>query len=339
MKARNFKHLRQGLFLLFCLITVQLQAQQDTVAYIPIPDNAVWSINSLKFKTFGDTVINSKDYIKVYWQDESSPYEFDINKASYFCALRNDTAAKRVYGVYKEATEVVYVYRSGNTTKYNSTDTSEFLLYDFSLKVGDSVWAAAFFEYDSPYKIMMYQYTSVLNSDSIIILNDSSYRKKIFMKIILPYEPDNQYWIEGIGSSNGIFTPATNLRLGTELPIRRLLCFAVNDEILIKFPEYDYDSIPDDCYSIGDISNIHEYGVDFNIKLYPNPVENIVTLEMLSTDIIFPYTITILDLLGKELQTVVTKDKQTNIDLTNLNKGLYIIKILKINKFYKIIKN
>lgn len=322
MKTGNFIHLKQGLFLLFYLITIQLQAQQDTVAYIPIPDNALWSVNSLKFKTMGDTVINSKNYLKVYWQDENAPFEFDVKKASYCCAIRNDTAAKRVYGVYKEATEVVYKYKNGTSYKYNSTDTSEFLLYDFSLKTGDTVWAASFFDTTFSSYIVVYQFVCVLNSDSSILLNDSSYRKKINMDINIYCGDNNQYWIEGIGSTNGFFTPAIPPS-GLEIQPRHLLCFAVNDEQLIQFPEYDYDTIPDDCYSIGNGSNINEIGSLSKFKLFPNPAQNQLWISN-EKEII--KGLTIYDVVGKEVKRFSVNTTKTTLDVSDLVKGVYLVK-------------
>ena len=310
------------IFLFF--IPISVKAQSDTCEYVPIPDNAIWSVNSLKFKTFGDTIINNKNYLKVYWQEENAPYEFDINKASYFCALRNDTAAKRVYGVYKEATEVVYRYKNGTSYKYNSTDTSEFLLYDFSLKTGDTVWAASFFDDISPYNIIMYQFICTLNSDSSILLNDSSSRKKINMDINIYFGENKQYWIEGIGSTNGFFTPAFP-RSGLEIQPRRLLCFVINDELLIKFPEFDYDTIPDDCYSIGDISSLKEYNISSGVRLYPNPATDELTVD---NGQIYMKELYIYDVVGKEVKHLKSSNTKITVSVGDLCPGVYMVKVL-----------
>jgi hypothetical protein len=74
--------------------------------YTLFPDNAIWSVNTVKYKTFGDTVINNPHYLKVYQQEKLQPFEFDINKANYFCAIRNDTVNKKVLGIYHKPTGV-----------------------------------------------------------------------------------------------------------------------------------------------------------------------------------------------------------------------------------------
>lgn len=351
MKKTCILRLRQQVILVMIFlffIPILAKAQSDTYEYVPIPDNAVWSVNTSKFKTFGDTIINNNNYLKVYWQKENSPFEFDINKALYFCALRNDTANKRVYGVYKDSAEVIYVNKNGTTTHSYSSDTTEFLLYDFSLEVGDTITATIFFDLSAltyppqdPCEIYVYKSICISKSDSLIRLNDSSYRRKIQMEIVSSSNRYSQYWIEGIGSTNGLLSPAAFSSYINSLPFLRLLCYSVNDESLIEFPEYDYDSIPDDCYSIGDISNIKEYNISSEIKLYPNPVHDILTIEIQDLEILFPCRIIIFDILGEKLQCIDIYDKQTQINLNYLDRGIYIIRISqsnKINLYSKIIK-
>ncbi len=335
-KLKKSHSIEKTIFLyliLMILSGMQCKAQNDSSEYVPIPNNAVWSVNTLKFKTHGDTIINNKTYLKVYWEEEDVVFEFDINKVSYFCALRNDTATKRVYGVYKDTAEVVHVNKDGTTTRYYSDDTTEFLLYDFSLEVGDTISAGVFLDGEVPYgggyphSIVIYKFICTSLSDSLIMLNDSSLRKRIYMDIVLPIGENNQYWIESIGSTNGIFSSSAHSYIPYEFPSLRLLCYSVNDIPLIKFPEFDYDEFPDDCYCIGDIRNINEYILIPEIKMYPNPVHDILTLEIANINIVFPYRITLLDILGKELQWIDINDKQIKINLSYLNKGLYIIRI------------
>ncbi len=325
--------------LVFIILIVWIgnaKAQTDTYEYVPVPDNAVWSVNTLKFKTFGDTIINDKSYLKVYWQTSKSPFEFDITKASYFCALRNDTVNKRVYGVYKEAVEVKHVKKYA-VDSYNSTDTTEFLLYDFSLKAGDTISAAVFFDYSSqvlpdadPYQIIIYEFVCISTADSIITLNDNTVRRKITMNILNVYvanEANEQYWIEGIGSTNGLFSPTAYSYFVTCYAPRRLLCFSVNEELLISFPEFDYDSIPDDCYCIGDISNINEYSLTENILIFPNPVQDVLTVEIRDIDYLLPYRLAILDVLGKEIKHFNINDNKTTLNISDLSKGFYFLHI------------
>jgi surface protein len=74
-----------------------------------------------------------------------------------------------------------------------------------------------------------------------------------------------------------------------------------------------------DCSSLGinDIKNL-------NIKIYPNPTNNIINIEGLNKN--ENNTIQIFDVQGKLVITKTITEKGT-IDLSELNKGVYVIKI------------
>ena len=77
---------------------------------------AIWSVNIEKFSSSGDTLIKGIKYKKFY--ETVADSIFSLDKASYFAALREDSSKK------------VMVIRDGS--QY------EKLLYDFSLKLGDT---------------------------------------------------------------------------------------------------------------------------------------------------------------------------------------------------------
>jgi hypothetical protein len=183
-----------------------LEAQ--TYEYVPFTDSATWSINTKKYKTVGETVIDSLHYFKVYEQETTSPFEFDIQHARLTRLTRNDTAHKRVYS-------------------RRLTDTIDYLEYDFSMQVGDTIllpdrWHTREEEVSYYYAIRVNQvsigtmrpnYHLVVNDiDSMITLADGSKRRQQLM-LIAPADAnrsadswgDMQIWIEGIGSSTGLF--------------------------------------------------------------------------------------------------------------------------------------
>ena len=104
--------------------------------------NSEWSVNTVKYATFGDTIINNKHYSKVYKQENNVPFIFDIDEADYFCAIRNDTVRKQVFGVYKDPLDAFDEIHVGCII--HGADTNEFLLYDFSIHLGDTVQVASF---------------------------------------------------------------------------------------------------------------------------------------------------------------------------------------------------
>ncbi len=99
-------------------------------------------------------------------------------------------AGMGVYSLYKDDTvnkKVYTLYDDG----VNLTDT---LLYDFTLPVGDSVaHSTEFLDFPDAH---------ISDIDSIFI--DDNYRKRIKINYTHDFEVDSAYWIEGIGSTNGI---------------------------------------------------------------------------------------------------------------------------------------
>ena len=125
----------QTLLLALLIAAAGSGAMAQETEYHPFADNAVWSVNNIKYATHGDTTICGRDYLKVYRQEEDHPFDFDVEQAEYFCAIRNDTAAQRVYGIYKESMPLYYFPPYCPIESYApigmTTDTSEFLLYVF----------------------------------------------------------------------------------------------------------------------------------------------------------------------------------------------------------------
>lgn len=122
-----------------------------------------------------------------------------------------------------------------------------------------------------------------------------------------------------------------------------------NEELLASvttntFNDYDVEQTTEYCYEISAIVEVQETETsspecltfleinepksqDIQVKLYPNPASNKTTLEIseLRTDA----NVILYDMLGKELKTYSVKAKQNklNINLQNLNQGIYYIKI------------
>jgi len=105
----------------------------------------------------------------------------------------------------------------------------------------------------------------------------------------------------------------------------------------------DYNYTPGlRCYedsTIGLYSRVTSYSCDYvyswsgnktknlgKIELFPNPVHNIVEIK---TGQLSDYSIDLLDLTGKKLKTWFVKGTNFRIDLSDINKGIYVIKLYK----------
>lgn len=346
---KNLNITKQVLLLLLMIIGGgSLKAQETEYSYVPFPtENAQWSVANEKYALYGDTIIDEIKYGKIYKQTSDSLFEFDINKAEYFCAIRNDVENKRVYGIYKEELPICH-WGYG----LEPASEKEMLLYDFSVNVGDTVTVVNFDEaelagYISYVKFVReevlsiyifdgnggYEFLHLNNNDSIVKLTNNEQRKRILMRGI--NDPIDQYWIEGIGSSDGPFVH--NFFDFLEYSPKRLLCYSENDEYLYLQEEFDIDA-NSDCFNPRKIIvDITENNLDTNIQIYPNPTEGIVNIEDISNT---EYTIVIYNTKGQK-QLSKSAIGKSNIDISDLPRGIYIMNINNgaSNKNCKLIKN
>ena len=113
--------------LTFLLILLLISIFSNSQTYYTFPDsNAIWSqvskniydgtIHKHRFGLYGDTIINSKTYSKIYSLYDSTLIH---PNSTYYAAIREDSL-KRVY--------ILFV------------GFPEILLYDFSLNIGDTIW-------------------------------------------------------------------------------------------------------------------------------------------------------------------------------------------------------
>ena len=82
------------------------------------------------------------------------------------------------------------------------------------------------------------------------------------------------------------------------------------------------------------ITGIDEILSSNNVNIYPNPTRNTIYIE---TDEINIETISIYDTNGRLITKRFVNNNQ--VDLTNLQTGIYIIKINNTNTTFKIVKN
>ena len=78
--------------LFFAALFAALDVVQAQSEYHPIADGCSWSVSNEKYMTAGDTVLDGKTYLKVYRQEGNMPFEFNLEEAEYFAAIRNDLA-------------------------------------------------------------------------------------------------------------------------------------------------------------------------------------------------------------------------------------------------------
>lgn len=283
----------------FLLFLVQIANSQT---YYSFPkDSATWyyQVNDIDdwgfehcystsiYSLVGDTTINNINYTKVYYNmygQNLKDTAYNSLTAQYFGGLREDSTRK-IWAIF-------------------SNDSIEYLMYDFSLSLGDT--------FDLPF----YGYPDsffVVGQDSLLF-NDGKYRVQLGVTGGYGY---NQ-WVQGIGGLYGdLFEPCSpfnTVGIGSTF----LTCFKVGNQ-------YVYGG--QNCYC-GNITNVNEVEtIGSKIEIYPNPVGS--TFKVDSKEEIFKQncTITIVDLLGKFIYSKPFVDYIIEISTENIPKGVYLIKI------------
>lgn len=267
------------------LLSILASMTFSQIYYPVIEENKTWNVlavafqfpndssySTLSYKFTGDTIINSESYKKLYSSNEENPVNWNL-----WCFMRED-ADKRVW------LRMV-------------SEEAEFLMYDFSIDVGDSVLVGI---YEPVYLFV--------DSISEITINQTE-RKKYWLscKIMPEY---NETWIEGIGSNKGICWSGSAFLVGGWY---RFLCMSENGELIYMNPNYE------SCYLITGINEIEKQLVN----IYPNPAKNILVIE--NNKHIGIESISIIHINGQLIKHF--DSKKTQLDISEFPSGLYVLKI------------
>ena len=288
-------------FITTVLLGVMISSQAQLTHFFP-DSNSYFSVSWMKFWFQGDTTIGDYTYKKVYMQNGDSIADF--NRASYFAAIREDTIAEKVYCV-NPTYGVPYT---------DARDEREVLLYDFSLNVGEKVnfysfwssWGSQGWGSGSPY----IKEQVVISIDSILI--DNHYRKRINFH---NEHSGIEYWIEGIGSTHGIFFSG-NFDIADAMDWTRLLCVHIDGRII--YPSSDYSN---SCYR-KEYTNISEKKNEI-FKIYPTVADNLLYVGTEKNIENFDYKI--INTQGQIINSGMLKSNTVNVE--TLSKGFYFIVI------------
>lgn len=257
---------------LLFLIFVTFIANGQTSVYRPFP-------------------INNGNWIYQYYDDFGVPTsgftQYTLNGDTTFAS----TTYKKIYiypsyvGAIRESSKIVYFIPD--------TSINEYVLYDFNLTVGDTIF--------SPYggAICCNDTVTVLSVDSILV--SDGYHRTIELSSF-------NTWIEGIGSMCYLLRPADLAWLSGN---DRLSCF-VGDSI--NYPPTSTQCILSTQESIKTLNNI---------SIYPNPSNGAFTIYCDNIDVA---EIQLIDLLGNLILYEKVKN-QRKILIEKLDEGIYILSI------------
>ena len=231
-----------------------------------------------------------------------------------------------VSGYIRETIDVVY---KTHQVLYRATvNAPEIVLYDFFANVGDKIQSR-----DLQQNIDVE--ITVKAVDHVLINGKFRRRMKVCSTDIIhdvTYSKDH-IWIRGIGNIDGFLQSTMTIKAPGSESIS-LLCFSKNDELIYK-PE---NTNIEDCFVWRTPFNDVHYVNDNSISVYPNPVNDILTISSSSNQIL---RVEIFNVSGQKVYSENLKNNQKEITVNFLVEGLYFIQIQEnngqINNF-KIVK-
>ena len=288
------------ILLLHTIITVNSQQ------YIEFPDsNARWNVYIMWFeigyaKAYfinGDTTINNYLYSRIFVTNNDSI--LDTTNGSYVGLIREDSTKKIYFLPNKDA-----------IFECNVADSNEILLYDFGINVNDTL-TYYIDTLDTLHHI-------VVGIDSISI--DGIFRKRFNINTIeTSWLVRNSSWIEGIGSTLGLFNPLIYGNCPPQAYETNLICYL--DENIVYNTGYK-----NNCFYSALIGNVSKDRVA-EIKIYPNPSYDKIYIERKdnANDMV---QLTIYNIFNSPLLESELKTKnQIVLDISNLPKGVYILQL------------
>lgn len=279
--------------ILFSLLVIFVANTTFSQEYFPlVKENAVWNITNVNFaidpwdsdsyntnsyRIFGDTTINTIIYKKL-WFVNCFDETFNEANSNYFAAIREDD-------------KKVYFFK----------DDEEYIIYDFSLEVGETFLYYSFFSN----QVVELQVESI----ETILVNGEN-RNKINFIINDEFSGWVKSWVEGIGSQAGLFDYAFyhgNFDV-------YLNCYKENEAIIYS------ESGDNCCLGLTDIEtpliNVE------SLNIFPNPATKV--LNIVGSGIT---EIQIIDINGNIIYKQKLNKENTQIDIQQFTKGFYLLRV------------
>ena len=339
--------------IIFFILTLNLSGQE----YAEFPtDNAFWSAmhcesgpfvyksGFVKVGVFGDTVINSKTYHKMYLQRKYVNYTlscdtclfvFDIDSAFYFIS-------------YREENKIIYFVPQQNG--FDDPPGTEYPVFNFNLSnkgdtfLGYEYMFLPFGSVSDPTPTPgcgAMQDTITLTVESIdrVKMSDGTYRRRINFKPLTYGLKES--WIEGIGSTKGF-----GLSLNVTNSKNTMICFShngINLETADILSEQLCTKYPDSSLTFADrceytTPNSVDEQLKMNISVFPNPINHFIKIKGLTQG----DKVTIYNILGQVVFDEISISAELTVDKFDYDTGIYFYTITTANNVLrsgKIIKN
>ncbi len=219
---------------------------------------------------------------------------------------QDSLATRSIKGFLREANNQVYYLPEGVYKRTNEA----FLLYDFNLEVGDTTTIINDFGLAT---------IKVLNIDTVQY--EGVARKRWEISGIEENTYPSDYWIEGIGSTNGIIYSV--FWENVVCPSWTLSCYYEGGNLMFKNPCTAY------CYVENNLG-VEDNTDNLYVNLSPNPVQqgnNLYIDNTLQVQHIAIYTIS--GQLVKEIS--VSENTKIEVSTRDMLKGLYLVRLTAKN--------
>lgn len=253
--------------------------------------NTIWSESNIKYSYVADDTVSIDN--KVY-HNINSHLDTTIDYS-------NDVF--QTYLIREDGNKVFWKYPFLN---------EEFLIYDFSLSEGDSIYVTPM-TVDFLDSVQLY----CDNVDTVEVLGVM--RKRLTMITVDPipaYNTDTEYWYLGIGSNLGLFSSG---RLGlptvTDQHFPNLFCCHK------AFDQVYQDSSFNACH--GSSASLNKENFQDKINLFPNPTDEKVTL-LISDFKQSEYNVSFYNSVGVQVDvTFIVTDNGYEINTSDIVTGVY----------------
>ena len=282
-----------SLIVLFTFLNVNLSSAQ--YHSFPIEDGRWVNKERTYYLDMNNFPVYTTTWIDKYCASGSDTM---INTTSYkqidFCTAQNSN----YHGALR--------YNSGQVYFVPRDSLNEFLLYDFTLNIGESV--DVIFQNSSGNNPSYSMATTVINNIDTITVNGTP-RRRLYTE---GYE-----WIEGIGCVSGLFMEPW---INVSNYFRELLCMSKSDTT-----HYNGGPLITGTPGVCELTlNTIELDQNNNyISIYPNPTSDRINVQT-EKEI---QKIEAYNLMGKLVFKQTVNSNHTHFNVSHLSKGIYIIHI------------
>jgi len=186
-----------------------------------------------------------------------------------------------------------------NSRVYLHTNSGDVLYYNFNLTKNDT--------------FIFRGHKMFVDSVSTVSLNDNEKRKSIYFSDSIKC---GDQWVAGIGSTHGLtYVGFLGCEFPTPPPNLYLSCFFENDTL--NYPNTTINYCDQEAIGVNEIQNKKDI-----IRIFPNPAIDNITIETHQKS-----TMEILNIQGQTILQQQIQQGKTNIDISGLAKGVYILRL------------